>query len=440
MNRARVGLLLVPIFVSLVLIIGYADNKVADSKDAKVNEASKLESLKKLRNVIGIVKESYVDELSYDEIVNKAIDGLISNLDAHSTFLDAKSFKDLRASMDGEFGGIGITVGLKDGALSVIAPIDNTPGDKAGLKSGDVIIRVNGKSTIDMSIDEAVNLMRGAPKTKVELVIVRKGESQPLTFSIMRDIIKVDSVKAKKIQDTNYLYLRIASFDKNVTRHVLDELKKAGKIDGIVLDLRNNPGGALDQAVDLGRMFIQSGVIVSQKGRQKDENIEYKVTKKAPYPHVPIAVLINGGSASASEIVAGALQDHKRGVLVGEQTFGKGSVQLVMQLDQNEGLKLTTAKYYLPSGRTIQAVGITPDIIAYPGVVPESVKGFGLKESDFKRHLQVELDKVQNLKTEKEVDEDKDNITTAIIYQDNQLRTAIDVLKAWNVIGIPKSK
>ena len=436
MNKSRVVLagIIISLFVSSALFVGlWADE--AQKAKPKVQEANKLESFKKLRRIMGIVEENYVDELSFDEIVDKAIDGLLSNLDAHSNYLNKKKFDDLRANTDGEFGGIGITVGLKDGALSIIAPVDGTPGDKAGLKSGDVIIRVNDKSTIDMSIDDAVNLMRGAPKTKVELTIVRKGEAKPLVFNIVRDIIKIDSVKVRKIQNSDFVYVRISSFDKNVTRNVSSELRQIGKLKGIVLDFRNNPGGVLDQAVDLSRLFIKSGLIVTQRGRTKGENIEYKA-KSAPYADIPVVVLINGGSASASEIVAGALQDHKRAVLIGEQTFGKGSVQTVMQLDQNEGLKLTTAKYYLPSGRTIQAVGVTPDIVVYPGVAPENENSFSIKESDLKRHLQGELDKInaQNLKTET-ANEDKKLITQTMIYQDIQLKTAIDVLKAWNVIG-----
>lgn len=442
MNKSRVVLsgIIISLLVSSALFAGLMADETQKAKP-KVQESNKLESFKKLRRVMAIVEENYVDELSFDEIVDKAIDGLLSNLDAHSNYLNKKKFDDLRANTDGEFGGIGITVGLKDGALTIIAPIDGTPGDKAGLKSGDVILRVNDKSTIDMSIDDAVNLMRGAPRTKVELTIVRKGESKPLVFSIVRDIIKVDSVKVRKIEGSNFAYVRISSFDKNVVRNVVSELKQLGKVEGIVLDLRNNPGGVLDQAVDLSRLFIKSGVIVTQKGRAKGENIEYKA-KSAPYADLPVVVLINGGSASASEIVAGALQDHKRAVLIGEQTFGKGSVQTVMQLDQNEGLKLTTAKYYLPSGRTIQAVGITPDIVIYPGAAPENENNFSIKESDLKRHLQGELDKINvpNAKAKTE-NEDKKTITNAMIQQDIQLKSAIDVLRAWNVIGAnPKSK
>lgn len=436
MNKARIVLagVVISLFASSALFVGLSANDKPQT-NPKVQEANKLESFKKLRRIMGIVEEYYVDELSFDEIVDKSIDGLLSNLDAHSNFLNKKKFDDLRANTEGEFGGIGITVGLKDGALTIIAPVDDTPGDKAGLKSGDVIIKVNDKSTIDMSIDDAVNLMRGAPRTKVELTIIRKGESKPLVFNIVRDIIKIDSVKTRKIQDTNYVYVRIASFDKNVTKTISDELKKAGRFDGIVLDLRNNPGGILDQAVDVSRLFIKNGVIVTQKGRNKNENIEYKA-RNAPYADVPLVVLVNSGSASASEIVAGALQDHKRAVVIGEQTFGKGSVQTVMQIDQNEGLKLTTAKYYLPSGRTIQAVGVTPDIIVYPGAVPENENTFSIKEADLRGHLQGEIDKMNNLsRQDNNVQDDKKLITTSALYQDIQLKSAVDVLKAWKAIG-----
>lgn len=436
MNKARIVLagVVISLFASSALFVGLSANDKPQT-NPKVQEANKLESFKKLRRIMGIVEEYYVDELSFDEIVDKSIDGLLSNLDAHSNFLNKKKFDDLRANTEGEFGGIGITVGLKDGALTIIAPVDDTPGDKAGLKSGDVIIKVNDKSTIDMSIDDAVNLMRGAPRTKVELTIIRKGESKPLVFNIVRDIIKIDSVKTRKIQNTNYIYVRIASFDKNVTKNISDELKKAGRFDGIVLDLRNNPGGILDQAVDVSRLFIKNGVIVTQKGRNKNENIEYKA-RNAPYADVPLVVLVNSGSASASEIVAGALQDHKRAVVIGEQTFGKGSVQTVMQIDQNEGLKLTTAKYYLPSGRTIQAVGVTPDIIVYPGAVPENENTFSIKEADLRGHLQGEIDKMNNLsRQDNNVQDDKKLITTSALYQDIQLKSAVDVLKAWKAIG-----
>lgn len=408
-----------------------------DKQSSKPKKTNKIDSLKKLSAIMEIIETQYVDELAFDELVNKSIDGLLSNLDAHSAYLDEKKFKDLKVSTEGEFGGIGVTVGLRDGALSIIAPIDDTPGEKAGLKSGDMIIKINEKSTIDMSIDDAVNLMRGAPKTKLELTIVRKGENKPLVFNIVRDVIKIESVKVRKIADSEFVYVRVSSFDKNVVKSVNDGLKKAGKFSGIVLDLRNNPGGILEQAVDLGRLFIKSGIIVSQKSRNNNENIQYNA-KSAAYGDVPMVVLINGGSASASEIVAGALQDHNRAVIVGEQSFGKGSVQTVMPFSDKEALKLTTAKYYLPSGRTIQAVGIKPDVIVYPGVAPENENNFSIKEADLKRHLQNELDKVNEEKQvamEVDLQGSKTFITKSMIYQDIQLKSAIDILSALKVFG-----
>lgn len=409
-------------------------------------EQNRLDAYKKLRKVISEIEDEYVDEMRIDEIVDKAIVGLLKNLDAHSSFLNKKQFDDLKTQTDGEFGGLGITLGMKDGALTIIAPIDNTPAYKAGLKSGDVILKINEESTLDMTIDEAVALMRGKPRTKIELTIVRNGENKPLVYSIVRDIIRVDSVKVKKIQGTKYAYVRVNSFDRNVTMNVRNGLKMLGKVDGIVLDLRSNPGGLLNQAVDLSRLFIKSGVIVSQKGRKKSENVEFKASGSALYADVPLVVLINGGSASASEIVAGALQDHKRALLVGEQSFGKGSVQAVKQIDAGEAIKLTIAKYYLPSGRTIQATGLEPDVVVYPGSVPENENNFSLKEADLKRHLKGELEKIkdekQNAKTtnteSKNAQESKEisnkDVTQEDIYKDIQLKTGIDMLRAWAVL------
>ncbi len=425
------GIFLVIACLGLVFNANAADDK----------EQNRLDAYKKLRKVISAIEEGYVDELKIDAIVDKAIDGLLSNLDAHSAYLDKKKFDDLKSQTEGEFGGIGLSLDMKDGALTVVAPIDNTPAYKAGIKSGDVILKINDESTLGMPIDSAVNLMRGKPKTKLELTIVRSGENKPLIFNLVRDIIRVESVKVKKIEGSNYAYVRVTSFDKNVTLEVKNGLRALGKIDGVVLDLRSNPGGLLDQAVDLSKLFIKSGVIVSQKGRNKNENIEFKASGSAPYAELPLVVLVNGGSASASEIVAGALQDHKRAILVGEPTFGKGSVQVVIRLDNDEAIKLTIAKYYLPSGRTIQAVGVQPDVLVYPGAVPESSNSFSIKEADLKRHLQGELEKIQDTKEgngSKETQKDsKDSkakiISSEDVYKDIQLKSAIDILKAWNI-------
>lgn len=426
------GIFLVIACLGLVFNANAADDK----------EQNRLDAYKKLRKVISAIEEGYVDELKIDAIVDKAIDGLLSNLDAHSAYLDKKKFDDLKSQTEGEFGGIGLSLDMKDGALTVVAPIDNTPAYKAGIKSGDVILKINDESTLGMPIDSAVNLMRGKPKTKLELTIVRSGENKPLIFNLVRDIIRVESVKVKKIEGSNYAYVRVTSFDKNVTLEVKNGLRALGKVDGVVLDLRSNPGGLLDQAVDLSKLFIKSGVIVSQKGRNKNENIEFKASGVAPYAELPLVVLVNGGSASASEIVAGALQDHKRAILVGEPTFGKGSVQVVIRLDNDEAIKLTIAKYYLPSGRTIQAVGVQPDVLVYPGAVPESSNSFSIKEADLKRHLQGELEKIQDTKegkgSSKETQKDSKDSKTKIInsedvYKDIQLKSAIDILKAWNI-------
>ncbi|PAF48527.1 peptidase S41 [Helicobacter sp. 12S02634-8] len=431
--------------VSLVLNGLYAKDEAKDNSVA--SQQQRIEAYNKLTKVINTIEAYYVDNVGINEIVDKAIEGLLSNLDAHSAYLTEKKFKELKVQTDGEFGGLGITVGMKDGVLTIIAPLDDTPASKAGLKAGDVILKINGESTLNMTIDDAVNIMRGKPKTSLKLTIVRKNENKPLDFDIMRDIIRVKSVHARKIDGSKYLYIRVNSFDKNVTESVVSELKKAGAIEGIVLDLRNNPGGLLNQAVELSDLFIKNGVIVSQKGKIKEENIEYKADGKAPYPTLPIVVLVNGGTASASEIVSGALQDNDRALIVGEDTFGKGSVQVVLPIDKTEAIKLTTAKYYLPSGRTIQAVGIKPDIIVHPGAVPQNESSFEIKEADLRNHLENELEKTDTAsnkkdtkKSETKKDQEQKSLTQQDINRDIQLKTAIDVLKAWNIIKTPNKK
>ncbi|AWI33400.1 S41 family peptidase [Helicobacter apodemus] len=413
-----------------ILFFGLSIQVLAASKDS---ENSRLDSYNKLRKVIGTIENYYVDELTLDEIVNKAIEGLLSNLDPHSAYLDEKKFEELRIQTNGEFGGVGITISLKNGGITIIAPIEGSPGDRAGLKSGDIILKINDESTLSMSLDDAVNKMRGKPNTKVQLTIVRKDNPKPLVFDIVRDNIKVESVYAKKIEDTDYVYVRVTSFDKRVAQRVEEELKKFKKIDGIVLDLRNNPGGLLNQAVELSNLFIKEGTIVSQKGRVKDEDIVYEATSRTPYARIPLVVLVNNGSASASEIVAGALQDHKRGILIGETTFGKGSVQVVLPTEKKEALRLTIARYYLPSGRTIQAVGVTPDIEVLPGVVPNDENGFSIKEADLKKHLEGELEKI-NPKDNTKAKSKENEISSTQIMNDIQLKSAIDVLKTLTII------
>jgi len=394
---------------------------------------TRFESLSKLTQVIGTVEKYYVDDIKLEEIVNKALKGLMQELDAHSTYMDRKYFKEMKIQTAGEFGGLGITVGLRDGALTIISPIDDTPAFKAGVKSGDIILKIDNISTLNMSLDEAVGHMRGKPKTAILLTLVRKGETKPLKIEIIRDIIKIQSVSAKTISD-DILYIRVSSFDKKVSRGLAKAIKDNTNAKGLILDLRNNPGGLLDQAINVTDIFVDEGVIVSQKGRDEAQEEKFYAKSSTTLTRKPLIVLVNGGSASASEIVSGALQDHKRAVVVGEKSFGKGSVQVVLPItkDKGEGIKLTIAKYYLPSGRTIQATGITPDIISYPGKAvsePESV--FSIKEADLKKHLEGELEKVDGKQTVKEVPKTLEKtkvITTEDLLKDNQLKTAVDIL------------
>ncbi|MBN2964310.1 S41 family peptidase [Sulfurospirillum sp. T05] len=403
-----------------------------------VSEESRLSALAKFTKVLGTVEQYYVDDITFNEIITKSIEGLLSNLDAHSGFLDQKKFKDMKVQTDGEFGGLGITVGMRDGALTVIAPIEDTPADKAGLKSGDIVLRIDEQSTLNMTIDEAVGLMRGKPQTDIVLTIVREGEAKPLTFKITRDIIKINSVYTKTFENENLLYLRITSFDKNVVEKTKEALSKHRSVNGIIMDLRNNPGGLLDQAVNLTDLFVSEGIIVSQKGRVKGEDQDYTASKRTTITNVPMVVLLNGGSASASEIVGGALQDHKRAIVVGEKTFGKGSVQVILPVGNEEALRLTIARYYLPSGRTIQAVGVTPDIIVHPGNVPAPETDYSIKENDLKLHLTSELEKLaaeQKMAPKKKTDESV--ISAKQLYGDIQLKSAVDIVK---VLSITKPK
>ena len=394
---------------------------------AQTPQEKRIEALGKLTKAMAIVEKYYVDDLNFTQISDKTISGLLSNLDAHSSYLDEKAFKEMQIQTTGEFGGLGITIGMKDGALTVIAPIDDTPAYKAGIKAGDVILRIDNESTLGTTIDEAVNKMRGKPKTHVKLTIVRKGEKKPLEFDIVRDIIKVESVIAKRIENEDMLYLRVSTFDAHVTDKAKEFIRKNKDAKGIVLDLRNNPGGLLNQAVGLTNLFVNEGVIVSQKGRDDKESEIHEAKAGEKITDLPLAVLVNNGSASASEIVSGALQDLKRAIVVGEKTFGKGSVQVIMPVGQKEGIRLTVARYYLPSGRTIQAVGVEPDVVVYPGKVPNEDNGFNLKESDLKQHLKGELEKITGKK--EGGDENKNIINQSAVYDDIQLKTAIDTIK-----------
>lgn len=417
----------------------------AKSPSAESTAKEKLEAYIKFTQILNIIEKEYVDDVNTTTLVDKALKGLMTNLDSHSTFMDTKAYKDLTVQTKGEFGGLGISVGMKDGALTVIAPLEGTPAFKAGIKAGDIILKIDNKATIGMSIDDSVKLMRGKPKTDIVLTIIRKNEPKPIKIKITRDIIKIQSVYVKSIKGEKMLYIHIASFDQKVVDDVKKAIEEHPEAEGIILDLRNNPGGLLDQAVGLVDMFVEEGVIVSQKGKAKEENLDYKAHKKNSDTKTPIVILVNGGSASASEIVSGALQDFNRSIVIGEKTFGKGSVQIVMPIGKEEALKLTVARYYLPSGRTIQAVGVTPDIIVHSGEIAKKEDPLYLKERDLKKHLESELEKIDMNATVKSIrvdsnatdnnstkskDDNKTVITEDMLYKDAQLKSSVDILKA----------
>ena len=365
-----------------------------------------VEELRSLADVFNAIKQSYVEPVEDKQLITHAISGMLANLDPHSAYLDADAFKDLQVSTQGEFGGLGIEVGMEDGLVKVVSPIEDTPAYRAGVKSGDLIFKLDDTPVKGMTLNDAVKKMRGKPKTSIKLTILRKGETKPLEITIERDKIKVQSVKSKTIEP-GYGYVRITQFQEetapDLVKH-LDKLYKEEKgagLKGLVLDLRNDPGGLLHGAVGVAAAFLPQGsVVVTTDGRVEDAKRKYTAisedylrgsredfVKKLPEgaKDVPMIVLVNAGSASASEIVAGALQDHKRAVVMGTQTFGKGSVQTVMPLSAKSAIKLTTARYYTPNGRSIQAKGIEPDIVVEE--TPNGTKRERLREADLDRHL-----------------------------------------------------
>jgi len=407
-----------------------------EKNETATSDQTRFESLTKLTKVIGTVEKYYVDDIKLQEIIDKALKGLMQELDAHSSYLDKKASNEMSITTAGEFGGLGITVGMRDGALTVISPIDDTPAYKAGVKASDIILKIDDKATLGMTLDEAVSIMRGKPKTDISITVVRKGELKPIEIKMQRDIIKVQSVFAKTVEDEDLLYIRISSFDAKVTEELQKAIKNNPNAKGIILDLRNNPGGLLGQAIGVVDLFVKSGTIVSQKGRDKESEEKFEATKFGFKSDLPLVVLVNEGSASASEIVSGSLQDHKRAVIIGEKTFGKGSVQAVLPIndDQTENIKLTIAKYYLPSGRTIQALGVTPDIIASAGkVTQDEDSAFRIKEADLKRHLEGELDKVdKKSKNDSKSSKNDSNkiVSKEELLNDNQLNTSLAILKS----------
>ena len=374
-----------------------------------------IEELRTFAEVFNAIKQGYVEPVDDKKLITHAISGMLSNLDPHSSYLDADSYKDLQVGTQGEFGGLGIEVGMEDGLVKVVSPIEDSPADRGGVKSGDLIFKIDNTLVKGLTLSDAVKRMRGKPKTQIKLSILRKGEDKPIELTLTREIIKVQSVKSKLVED-GYGYLRVTSFQENtaaaLVKH-LNDLYKQGPLKGLVLDLRNDPGGLLNMAVGVSAAFLPPNTLVtSTDGRTPDAKHQFYTVPEdylrgskedfirnlpAEIRKVPMVVLINGGSASASEIVAGALQDHKRAVVMGTTSFGKGSVQTVLPLPGKTAIKLTTARYFTPSGRSIQAKGIVPDI-----VVEESANGNSstrLREADLENHLENNKDKEKDAAT-----------------------------------------
>ena len=381
------------------------------------------------------IKQNYVQDVSDKELFDNAIKGMLQGLDPHSTFLNEKDFKDLKIGTRGEFGGLGIEVTMEDGFVKVITPIDDTPAFDAGVKPGDLIIEIDGSSVKGLSLNQAVDLMRGKVGEPILLSIARKGENGPLDIKIIRAKIKVKSVKYEIIHD-NYGYIRISSFQNKTGKNLYDAIsdlnsKSKGNIKGYVVDMRNNPGGVLGAAVDVSDAFIKGKKkLVFTKGKSEDAMYEFISNDVDLAEGKPIVVLINGGSASASEIVAGALQDHKRAIIMGTQSFGKGSVQTILPITSKTAVKITTARYYTPDGRSIQAKGITPDIIVKDLELSSALDNKMLKESDLKGHLK-NTDKKE--KEELRITQDKR------LEKDYQLSEAINLLKGLNIISLNKN-
>ncbi len=355
----------------LILLMSFSYSVFAFQLDEDTtSQKIPIAQLKKFAEVMARIKRDYVEEVDDEKLIIDAIRGMLAGLDPHSAYLDTEEFKELQVDTSGKFGGLGIEVGMENGFVKVIAPIDDTPAQRAGVEAGDLIIRLNDEHVKGKSLNDAVKIMRGKVGEPIVLTIVREGESKPLKIRIVRDIIKIKSVK-QRLLAPGFGYLRIVSFQSNTTlaaKKAIRQLEKLnkGKLSGLILDLRNNPGGILGAAVGVSDLFLKEGKIVATDGRVSDAKMTETAHDGDILEGAPIVVLVNQGSASASEIVAGALQDQKRGLILGEKTFGKGSVQTVLPLDATTALKLTTARYYTPSGRSIQATGIEPDIVVKP--------------------------------------------------------------------------
>jgi len=438
MNANLRTLLVLTIGLILGITLAIGQGVFADKSASQATSALPLDELRSFTEVFSRIKKDYVEEVSDKTLLENAIRGMLSGLDPHSSYLDPEHFKELQVGTSGEFGGLGIEVGMEDGFVKVISPIDDTPAQRAGVKAGDLVIRLDEKPVKGMTLHDAVKIMRGKVGTDIVLTIIREGEEKPLKITITRDTIKVKSVRARDLGD-GFGYLRVSQFQSRTGENLTEAIEKLkkdndGKLNGLVLDLRNNPGGVLNAAVEVSDAFLETGLIVYTQGRIADSEMKFNATPRRVLDGAPLVVLVNGGSASASEIVAGALQDHKRAVIIGTRTFGKGSVQTILPLNEKTALKLTTARYYTPSGRSIQAEGVTPDIILEPLKITK-LEGMGerVKEADLSGHLDNGNGKNKS-KDDKKDGKKKDEPELSLAQRDYQLFEALNVLKGMSIV------
>ena len=420
----------------LLFFQGSGGEVEADTKGAYKN-------LEILTEVLRQIEKNYVETQDSQDLIYGAIRGMVKSLDPHSSFMTKEEHTELMVETQGSFSGIGIEITIKDRVLTVVSPIEDTPGYKAGLKAGDKIVKVGDESTMDMTLIEAVKQIRGPEGTDVKLTIVREGEEKPLEFSITRGVIPLKSVRYYSLSP-QIGYVRVSSFQGNTSEDLaaaLEDLEKDGKIKGLIVDLRNNPGGLLSQAIEVSELFLDAGVIVTTKGRSSSHNIKASAHKDGTKRDYPIVILVNGGSASASEIVAGALQDNKRALILGSRTFGKGSVQTILPLSDGSGLRLTTARYYTPNGTSIQSSGITPDLVIPFEIAEKKEKKKTpefIREEDLKGHMPLEETKEKKTSGNEKLTE-KQKKALELLDRDNQVQQAFRILKSWDIFSGLKS-
>ena len=430
-RKYLVDIILISLLMVTVLFFqGNRGQVNADTKDVYKN-------IEVFTEVLRQIEESYVEPQDSQKLIYGAIKGMVQSLDPHSSFMSKEEHQDLMIETKGSFSGVGIEISMRDKVLTVVAPIEGTPAYEAGIKSGDKIIKIGKKSTRDMGLADAVKNIRGKKGTKVKLTIAREGEEKPIEFVIIRNVIPLRSVRGLMLTP-DIAYLRISNFQSKTARDLsaaLKKIEKDHKLKGLILDLRNNPGGLLSQAIEVADLFLDSGIIVSTKGRNASQDMQVAAKKNDIHGNYPIVVLVNGGSASASEIVAGALQDNKKALLLGTKTFGKGSVQTILPLSDGSGLRLTTARYYTPSGKSIQSSGITPDIeveFIPPKKEGEKDKPKFIREKDLEGHMENDTQEKESKKTE---ENDKDSRIKKILEKDNQVVQAMQLLKTWNIFS-----